>query len=83
VPKHLRSSSYASAKKLGHEGYQYAHDFEGHVVDQEYVPTAKIYYHPTAEGYEAKIQQRIERWNAIRADQRKAKRNDPDPEGRS
>ncbi|HMP73073.1 MAG TPA: replication-associated recombination protein A [Kiritimatiellia bacterium] len=77
VPKHLRDAAYASAKKLGHQGYQYAHDFEGHVVDQEYVPTSKIYYHPTAEGYETKIQQRIQRWNEIRARQRAAKTPPP------
>ena len=67
VPKHLRSTgSKRAAKEFGHEGYQYAHDFEGHFVDQEYVPTDKIYYEPTGEGYEEVIRKRIEHWNSLR-----------------
>lgn len=75
VPKHLRDTGYKGAEKLGHGGYQYAHDFEGHVVDQEYMPTSKIYYTPTDEGYEQRIKQRIERWNALRAVQREEKKS--------
>ena len=66
VPKHLRDAHYSGAKTLGNEGYQYAHNGEGHFVDQEYVPTDKIYYAPTDQGYEATIQKRIEYWNALR-----------------
>ena len=66
VPRHLRSTgSKRAAKEFGHQGYQYAHDFEGHFVDQEYVPTDKIYYQPTAEGYEEVIRKRIEHWNSL------------------
>jgi putative ATPase len=61
VPKHLRSGSYKSAQKLGHGvGYQYAHDFEGGWVDQEYVPTDAEYYYPTDRGFEATIKARLE-----------------------
>lgn len=68
VPRHLRSTgSRRAAKELGHVGYQYAHDFEGHFVDQEYIPTDKIYYRPSAEGYEDVIRKRIEHWNRIRS----------------
>ena len=73
VPKHLRDGSYKGADKLGHTGYQYAHDFEGHVVDQEYMPTSRIYYEPTDEGYEQRIRQRMARWNELREKQRRAK----------
>ena len=67
VPKHLRSTgSKRAAKEFGHQGYQYAHDFDGHFVDQEYVPTDKIYYEPTSEGYEEVIRKRIENWNSLR-----------------
>ena len=67
VPKHLRSTgSKRAAKEFGHQGYRYAHDFEGHFVDQEYVPTDKVYYEPTAEGYEEVIRKRIEHWNDLR-----------------
>jgi len=71
VPKHLRDASYKGAKELGHEGYKYAHNFEGHVVDQEYMPTTKRYYEPTEEGYEQRIRQRMERWQQLRDQQRK------------
>ena len=67
MPRHLRSTgSKRAAQEFGHEGYQYAHDFEGHFVDQEYVPTDKIYYTPSGEGYEEVIRKRIEHWNRLR-----------------
>ncbi len=71
VPRHLRdASSKRAAKTFGHEGYKYAHDFEGHVVNQEYVPTSKVYYHPTDQGYEERIRKRLEQWDEIRKRQR-------------
>lgn len=74
VPRHLRDSSHKkAAKAFGHKGYKYAHDFEGHVVDQEYVPTSKIYYEPTEEGYEKRIQERLARWAELRKAQSKRK----------
>ena len=72
VPKHLRDATYRGAERLGHEGYKYAHDYEGHVVDQQYVPTDKVYYQPSDEGYEQRIRQRIERWKTLREQQRKS-----------
>ncbi|MGH7904230.1 MAG: replication-associated recombination protein A, partial [Candidatus Dormibacteraceae bacterium] len=39
VPLHLRNAPTRLAKELGHgRGYRYAHDFEGGVVDQLYLP---------------------------------------------
>ena len=74
VPRHLRSTgSKRAAKAFGHEGYQYAHDFEGHFVDQEYVPTDKIYYQPSSQGYEDVIRKRIEHWNQLRKSARSKK----------
>jgi putative ATPase len=66
VPKPLRGTGYRGAKELGHTGYQYAHDYEGHFVDQEYAPTDKVYYRPTDQGYEATIAKRLEHWAARR-----------------
>ncbi len=72
VPRPLRSTgSKRAAKAFGHEGYKYAHSFPGHFVDQEYVPTTKIYYEPTEQGYEETIRKRIEYWNGLRAKARK------------
>ena len=81
VPKHLRSTgSKRAAQAFGHQGYQYAHDFEGHFVDQEYVPTDKIYYQPSAEGYEEVIRKRLEHWESLRKNARKrVPRPPPEP----
>ena len=38
VPLHLRDTHYSGAVKLGHEGYQYPHNYPGHYVKQEYLP---------------------------------------------
>ena len=63
VPDHLKDTHYKGAERLGHgKGYKYAHDFEGHVVEQEYVPTTKKYYEPSDQGFELKVRERIEKW---------------------
>ena len=73
VPRHLRDSSHSkSAEAFGHKGYKYAHDYAGHFVDQEYAPTTKIYYRPTNQGYEERIQKRLETWAQQRQAARKA-----------
>ncbi|HPY62423.1 MAG TPA: replication-associated recombination protein A, partial [Kiritimatiellia bacterium] len=73
VPRHLRSTgSKRAAKEFGHQGYQYAHDFPGHFVDQEYVPTDKVYYEPTTAGYEDMIRKRLEHWAGLRQAAREA-----------
>ncbi len=67
VPQHLRDASYRGAKRLGRgEGYKYAHKFPGHWVDQEYVPTDRVYYEPTDIGVEKHIKERLESWRKRR-----------------
>lgn len=59
VPAHLMDASYRSADKLGRGiGYQYAHDFPGHYVDQQYLPqelAGEQFYQPTENGYEKQV----------------------------
>ncbi|WP_019909097.1 replication-associated recombination protein A [Paenibacillus sp. HW567] len=58
VPLHLRDTHYKGAAALGHEGYQYPHDFPGHYVKQDYLPKTvarKVFYEATEQGNEAKI----------------------------
>ena len=75
VPDHLKDANYPGAKRLGRgAGYKYAHDYEGHFVDQEYMPSDKIYYEPSEEGYEKEIKKRLDEW-------RKGKKKDS-PESR-
>jgi len=58
VPTHLKDANYHGAKRLGHgEGYKYAHSYEGHYVEQEYIPKKQKYYEPTDIGYEKKIKE--------------------------
>jgi len=67
VPDHLKDASYKGAKRLGRgEGYQYAHDFEGHWVDQDYLGAPRLYYEPTSEGAEDKIRERLAAWRKMR-----------------
>jgi len=79
VPEHLRDASYQGAQRLGHgKGYQYAHDFPGHFVPQDYLGVEKRYYEPTEQGIEKKIKERVEKWRAALAESRSEK---PKPGG--
>lgn len=66
VPMHLRNAAAKGMEKLGYgEGYKYAHDYKNNIVKQEFLPDemkGTIYYNPTANGYEAKIKDWLERW---------------------
>jgi putative ATPase len=66
VPKPLRDGGPVGRRKLGYTGYQYAHDHDGHFVDQEYMPTDKVYYQPDGQGYEEIILKRMNHWNSLR-----------------
>ena len=69
VPKHLRDAHYAGAKKLGHGAhYQYPHDSDAGVVQQQYLPDElklKTYYVPTQHGSERTISERLTKLRAI------------------
>jgi putative ATPase len=64
VPPHLRSAAYPGAAKLGHgDGYRYAHDFDGGVVEQQYFPDGvqpQVLYEPGERGAEEEIKGRLE-----------------------
>lgn len=38
IPDHLKDTHYMGAQKLGRGGYKYAHEYENHWVDQQYLP---------------------------------------------
>jgi putative ATPase len=66
VPQHLKDTHYKGAARLGHgEGYQYAHDFEGHIVEQDYLPEHRKYYEPGDQGFELKVRERMEKWKQL------------------
>ncbi len=64
VPLHLRNAPRGLMKNLGYgQGYQYAHDLEGKVADMQCLPENlkdRRYYHPTNEGMEKRIRDRME-----------------------
>ena len=66
VPLHLRNASTRLMKQAGyHEGYKYAHDYEGHFTEMEFLPESlagtKFYDPDTQNAAEAKIAERIAR----------------------
>jgi len=65
VPLHLRNAVTGLNRTMGYgKGYRYAHDFDGHHVEQQYLPDAlagRRYYSPTSEGAEDQIGARVRR----------------------
>ena len=61
IPIHLKDAHYKSAGRLGHgEGYKYAHDYDNHYVEQQYLPDELIdrtFYEPSDIGYENQIRE--------------------------
>ncbi len=63
IPAHLQDAHYKGAGKLGHgTGYQYAHAYAKHYVEQQYLPyelSGKEFYRPDGNGYEQKIKEHM------------------------
>ncbi|HYA89153.1 MAG TPA: replication-associated recombination protein A [Nitrospirota bacterium] len=60
VPDHLKDAHYKGAERLGRgRGYKYPHDFPGHYTAQDYLPQKREYYHPTEQGEEKRIKERL------------------------
>jgi putative ATPase len=74
VPLHLRNAPTRLMKELDYgRGYKYAHDEEGRVADMDCLPDSlkgRTYYHPTNEGREKLLAQRMEEIRRIRAGKR-------------
>ena len=60
VPRHLQNKHADSHGMERDQGYLYAHDFENHYVDQQYLPDSLVgtkFYRPTDIGYENTIRE--------------------------
>jgi putative ATPase len=70
VPLHLRNAPTRLMKELDYgKGYQYAHDVEGRVADMDCLPeslSGRRWYHPTQEGREKLLAQRMDEIRRIR-----------------
>ena len=66
VPLHLRNAVTGLMRDSGYgKDSRYSHDYEGHFVEQEFLPASlkdRRYYQPTEEGAEKEIQERLEKW---------------------
>jgi putative ATPase len=64
VPLHLRNAPTKLMKDVGYgKGYEYAHDYDEKVTSMECLPDnlrGRRYYHPTDQGVEKRIQERME-----------------------
>jgi putative ATPase len=67
VPMHLRNAPTGLMKNLGYgKDYKYAHNYDGHVVDQQHLPeelAGRKYYTPSDAGYEKQITERLKYWD--------------------
>ena len=74
VPLHLRNAPTRLMKELGYaKDYRYAHDEEDRIADMDCLPDSlkgRSYYHPTQEGREKVLAQRMEEIRQIRARKR-------------
>ena len=74
VPLHLRNAPTKLMKELDYgKGYRYAHNEDGKVADMDCLPESlkgRSYYHPTQEGREKLLAQRMEEIRRIRAGKR-------------
>lgn len=63
IPLHLRNAPTSLMKEQGYgKGYSYPHNHPGHFIAQDYFPEdldAKQFYHPTTEGVEKRIYERL------------------------
>ena len=75
VPLHLRNAPTRLMKQLNYgKDYQYAHDIEGKVADMDCLPESlrdRRYYHPTNEGREKLLKQRMDEIQRTREEKRK------------
>ena len=77
VPMHLRNAPTGLMQELGYgRDYQYAHDDPDGVVAQSHLPEnleGRIYYRPSDRGYEQRIRELMDWWEALRRQKSQAK----------
>lgn len=64
IPAYLKDAHYKDADKLNHGvGYKYAHSYDKHYVEQQYLPDEikdTVFYTPTDNGYERDVKRYFE-----------------------
>ena len=81
VPLQIRNAPTRLMKDLHYgEGYQYAHDTEDKLTTMQCLPDTlqgRKYYIPTAQGSEARVQERLRQIEQWRAQKRREEQDDP------
>ena len=81
VPLQIRNAPTRLMKDLHYgEGYQYAHDTEDKLTTMQCLPDAlqgRIYYIPTAQGSEVRVQERLRQIEQWRAQKRREEQEGP------
>ncbi len=76
VPLHLRNAPTGLMKSLGYgKDYQYAHDLDAKVADMQCLPDnlrGHAYYHPTDQGLEKRLRERMEDIRRLRTAPKKS-----------
>ena len=76
VPLHIRNAPTRLMKDLGYgKNYKYAHNYKDAFVVQDYLPEDlkdRLFYTPTAHGYEKIVKQRLDKW---RSQKKRSKQN--------
>jgi putative ATPase len=66
VPLHLRNPVTPLMKNMGYgNGYKYAHNYPGHIVQQQNLPDSlqgKHFYAPSDQGFEKQVAARLKAW---------------------
>ena len=79
VPLHIRNAPTPLMKQVGYgKGYQYAHDLESKVADMECMPDnlrGREYYHPTQEGREKALADRLDQIKKLRKKSQEHRKN--------
>jgi putative ATPase len=82
VPHHIRNAPTRLMKELGYgKNYKYAHNYKDAFVAQDYLPEelkGRVFYSPTARGYEKIVKQRLDKWRGLRNTHRKGSTKDKD-----
>lgn len=69
IPNALRDKGGQASKRLGHgKDYLYAHDFPENITGQDYLAKPLSLYTPKPVGAETRIAERLQRWQALKAD---------------
>ncbi len=80
VPLHIRNAPTRLMKDLGYgKNYKYAHNYKDAFVVQDYLPEDlkdRLFYTPTARGYEKIVKQRLDKWRKLQNSRQKASRKD-------